>query len=98
MTDTQQLRVSFLDDWAASYNKECECRRGLKQLYYCDVVTCPDHHSLKFFCTDCVIINNRHNHAPRVPIKEELEKRMQEWMAVSEGSKDLKSIIDSNYP
>jgi hypothetical protein len=43
------------------------------------------------------MVNNKHNHQ-RISIKEELKKREEEWTALSESAKELKSIIDTNYP
>lgn len=54
-------RTSILNDWAASYNVLCDCKRGTIQLYVCTVETCEDHEQ-QFFCTDCVMEDSKHNH------------------------------------
>jgi hypothetical protein len=49
------------DNWAASFNAKCSCERGTTPLFYCNVEACPDFKQV-YFCTDCVMLDEKHNH------------------------------------
>ena len=89
-------KTSILNDqWALEFKELCSCGRGTTPLFYCNVESCPEHEQI-LFCTDCVMIDNKHNHG-RVQVKLELEKRMEDWKEVVHNMKALKQIIDNNY-
>jgi hypothetical protein len=44
------------------------------------------------------LIDKKHKNHDNLHIKDELEKRMNEWKALLENFKNLKSIIENNYP
>ena len=89
-------QTSILNDWIADYNVKCNCNRGNIQLFYCNVESCKDH-AQKFFCTDCIIFDRKHENHDRVPIKNELEKRNSEWRSLIENINSLQEIIEENY-
>ena len=42
-------KLSTLDTWAFEYNVKCNCDRGNKATYFCNVEACKDG-SEKFYC------------------------------------------------
>ena len=89
-------QTSIYDDWAATFNVKCSCGRGTTPVYFCNVETCPDHDQL-FFCSNCALEDEKHDHKKKVSIKKELEERMTEWQQLVESNKNLKQILDKHY-
>ncbi len=88
-------QTTILNEWMANYNEKCNCNRGNIQLLYCNVLSCKDNEQ-KFFCTDCVVFDRKHDHE-RVSIKDELEYSHKEWKKLYESYRSLNNIVEENY-
>ncbi len=78
----------FTYDSYNDINVICNCSRQTKAIYYCDVEECKDHEQL-FFCNDC-LAEEKHVHGKtKLKIKDEFNKRKQEWERLKMKFKDL---------
>ena len=59
-------KVSTLDSWALDYNVYCNCERGNKAVFFCNVEGCKDG-SEKLYCMECTAED--HKHISHKPIK-----------------------------
>ena len=90
-------RLSNLEEWAQSYNVKCGCPRGNIASYFCNVEDCKDK-AERFSCMQCVAEDRKHISHPVTQIKNELQKRIEEWQELVENFTQLKKLIDDSYP
>jgi hypothetical protein len=95
MEKGQHITTTVIDDWAIAFNVKCSCEKGTIAVFYCNVESCPDHEQI-YFCGDCVLIDEKHNHK-RVKVKQELETKINDWKILVENASNLNQIIKQNY-